>query len=517
MAKLGRLSAGGVFPAFAGAARGRCSAAFVGGASRVLVDVRSLIMTRSHLSVFVLVCVAGSSTAWSQQAGVPRGARPAADVGGEPAPLDWRAEWRRTRNKIIEADPTLAADPTSLLVQFSANATAEEIADTLTIMGARTIETWPLVPGLHHVAIDMNAGDALPLMEAVGAAMGVVEYVEQDDLYHLFATPNDTFYSLLWGMNNTGQTVNNDRGTANADIDANLAWDVWTGSSSFVVGMADSGILRTHQDLAANIWTNPGEIAGNGIDDDRNGYIDDTWGWDFYNNDNNPTDDNGHGSHTAGTVGAAGNNGVGVTGVCWNVKLAGLKIGSASGSISVSAAVSAINYCVGKGIRLSNHSWGGGASNTSLSNAITNARNAGHLLVCAAGNGGADGRGDNNDSIPSYPASYTQDNIISVAAIDNDNRLATFSNFGATSVDLAAPGVTIASTSNSSTSAYVYLDGTSMATPAVTGVAALVWSRNPTWTYAQVRSKLLTTTKAVSALSGKCATGGCVNANNAIR
>jgi subtilisin family serine protease len=430
----------------------------------------------------------------------------------------WIAEWRQSRNDALAADPTLEFDPTSLLVQFAPGTTQAEINAALLIVGGQTIETFDLVPDLAHITTGMTVPDAIQILNDFGNATGIVVYAEPDDFYHTYATPNDTFYSLEWGLNNTGQTVaSTDTGTANADIDANLAWDVTTGSSSFVVGMADSGILRTHEDLAANIWTNPGEVAGNGIDDDGNGRIDDTWGWDFWNNDNNPTDDNGHGTHTAGTVGAVGNNAKGVAGVCWNVKLAGLKIGSASGSISTSAAVSALGYCTGKGIKVSNHSWGGGASNASLNTAITNARTAGHLLICASGNGGADGRGDNNNTTPQYPASYTQDNIIAVAAIDNDNRLATFSNYGSTSVDLAAPGVNIASTYNSATNAYIYLNGTSMATPHVTGVAALVWGRNPTWTYSQVRSKLLSTTKPLSSLTGRCVTGGCVNANNAVR
>ncbi|MFM7807561.1 MAG: S8 family peptidase, partial [Planctomycetota bacterium] len=325
-------------------------------------------------------------------------------------------------------------------------------------------------------------------------------------------TPNDPSYGVMWGLNNTGQTVNRDAGTANADIDCNLAWDVTTGSAATVVGMCDSGLRRTHQDMGGNVWTNPGEIAGNGVDDDGNGYVDDTWGWDFWNNDNNPTDDNGHGTHTAGTVGARGNNGVGVTGVCWSVSMVGLKIGSANGSISVSAAVSALNYCVTKGIKLSNHSWGGGTYSSSLDAAITSARNAGHLLICAAGNNGT-----NNDTTASYPASYTQDNIIAVAATDNDNRLASFSNYGATRVDLGAPGVNVYSTYGKNDSAYQYLNGTSMATPHVTGVAALVWTVNPTWSYSQVRSKILSTVKPISALSGKTVTGGVLNANSAVR
>ncbi|MBM4109555.1 MAG: subtilase [Phycisphaerae bacterium] len=440
---------------------------------------------------------------------------PGSPVG--PDEGDWRAEWYARRNVLVESNPKLTVDPGSILVQFHPASTLAAREGALARMGGRTIRTWSLVPGLHHVAVSRPVGESLRALQLAALVdQSPVIYAEPDSLARLGATPNDTYYSLLWGLNNTGQTVNRDRGTANADIDADLAWDVITGGN-VAVGMADSGIRASHEDLAANRWTNPGEIAGNGLDDDGNGYVDDTWGWDFWNNDNNPSDDNGHGSHTAGTVGAAGNNGKGVVGVCWSVRLAGLKIGSASGSVSISAAIGSLDYCVGKGIRLSNHSWGGGSFSAALNSAISAAQAAGHLLVCAAGNGGADGRGDNNDALPHYPSSYAQDNIISVAAIDNDNKLAKFSNYGATSVDVGAPGVTIASCYNSSDAAYVYMNGTSMATPHVTGVAALVWAQNPGWTYSQVRSKILSSVKPVAALAGKSATGGCVNANNAVR
>lgn len=457
-----------------------------------------------------------TSVAWSIAcvAGLTASALAVGGASGDDLCGPWCKEWRKTRNTLMDADPTLKFDPTSILVRFDP-ATPEAKRDALRLLvGGRVVETFDIVPGLEHWAFendDVDVVQAVDLVGEVGKAMGIVEFAELDLISHMNAIPNDTFFSLQWGLHNTGQTVNGDPGTANADMDCPEAWNIITGGS-FVVGMADSGIRKTHEDLAANIWTNPGEIAGNGIDDDANGRVDDTWGWDFYNNDNNPNDDNGHGTHTAGTVGAVGNNAKGVAGVCWSVKLAGLKIGSRTGSISISAAVSALGYCTGKGIKVSNHSWGGGGFSSSLNTAITNARTAGHMLICAAGNGGADGIGDNNDSIPSYPASYSQDNIIAVAALNNDNGLASFSNYGATSVDVGAPGVMIASTYNSSNSSYVYLDGTSMATPHVTGVAALVWMRNPTWTYAQVRSKIFTSGYSVPALSGKSTTGKAVDA-----
>ena len=428
--------------------------------------------------------------------------------------LDWRDDWRRNRNIFIESDPSLRFDPTSVMVMFASGTSEDQKAFIRAAIGGATVETWASVPGLEHLAIPGRVKDAIAVVSMLGEATRAVEFVEPDFVAHLSGIPNDPGFGNLWAMNNTGQTVNADAGVSGADIDANLAWDVATGSASMVVGMADSGFNSSHEDLAANRWTNPGEIANNGIDDDANGRIDDVWGWDFYNNDKDPTDDNGHGTHTAGTVGAVGNNGKGVAGVCWNVRLAGLKIGSRTGSILLSAGISAVDYCIAKGIKVSNHSWGGGSFSSSFDALVTRARAAGHLLVCAAGNNGA-----NSETAPQYPASYAQDNVLAVAATDNNDALATFSNYGATRVDLAAPGVTILSTyiKNNSNGTYAYLSGTSMATPHVTGAAALVWGRNPSWTYLDVRAKLLSSVRAIPALSGKCVSGGVLNLNNAVR
>lgn len=428
----------------------------------------------------------------------------------------WKAQWRARRNAIIDADPNLKQDPTSILVQFAVDAPQTHVALMRDLVVGRTVDKWDLTPGLEHIAIETGVDEALVMLNGVGKLLGVVEYAEPDYIYKLFATPNDSFYSLLWGLNNTGQTVAGDPGVNDADIDAAEAWNTIT-TTTMPIAVCDSGLLRTHQDIAGNLWTNPGEIAGNGRDDDGNGRIDDTQGWDFYFNDNNPDDGNGHGTHVAGTIGAKGNNGVGVTGVNWNCKLVSLRIANASGSISSTAAINAINYCVGKGIKISNHSWGGGAYSSSMFNTISAARTAGHLVIAAAGNGGADGVGDNNNVTPQYPASYNLDNIISVAAMNNDWNRASFSNYGSTTVDLAAPGVLIASCYRTSTTSYVYLDGTSMATPHVTGVAALVWTRYPTWTYSQVRSRILSTVTPRSNWSGVVATGGVLNAAAAVQ
>lgn len=419
------------------------------------------------------------------------------------AATDLAAVARAADQAALEADPDLEFFPNSILVKFADEAPFEIRDAYRQLAGAALIRGYTLVPGLEHIAI----GSDVPTALAYFRGLPFVEYAEPDYVQRFAATPNDSYFSLQWGCHNTGQTVNGDPGTADADIDAVEAWDISTGSSSFVVAVIDSGTQWSHPDLDGNIWTNPGETI-NGLDDDGNGYVDDIRGWDFYSNDNNPDDADGHGTHTAGTVGAEGNNSTGVAGVCWTVKIMPLRfIGPFGGSTS--DAIEAMQYLTNKGVKVSNNSWGGGGFSQGLSDAINASKNVGHIFVAAAGNAGT-----NNDSSPFYPATYSLDNIISVAATDNDDQKASFSNYGATTVDLGAPGVLIASTYRGSQ--YVYMDGTSMASPHVAGVAALVYIKNPSWTYAQVRSQILSTTRAISALSGRCVTGGVVNAAAAL-
>jgi uncharacterized repeat protein (TIGR01451 family) len=270
-----------------------------------------------------------------------------------------------------------------------------------------------------------------------------VEYAEPNYLRHAMALPNDTDFGLLWGLQNTGQTVNGTTGTADADIDAQEAWDITTGSSSVIIAVVDSGVAWEHPDLAANIWTNPGETAGNGIDDDGNGFVDDVHGWDFVDNDNDPTanDDPGHGTHVAGTIAAVGNNATGVTGVMWTAQIMPVRFLDALGSGSVSDEILAINYAIDNGAKIINASYGSSQSSLSEQTAISAANAAGLLFVAAAGNAAA-----NTDNTPSYPASYDLPNIISVAASDQNDDLAFFSNYGVTTVDLVAPGTNTYST-----------------------------------------------------------------------
>ena len=332
-----------------------------------------------------------------------------------------------------------------------------------------------------------------------------VAMVEPDYIVTADVIPNDPNFGSLYGMHNTGQTG----GTADADIDAPEAWDLATGSGNVVVGVIDTGVQYNHPDLNANMWRNPGEVAGNLVDDDANGLVDDVFGADYVNNDGNPMDDNGHGTHVAGTIGAIGNNGIGVAGVSWRVQIMALKFLGAGGSGAISNAVKCLDYAVAKGAIITNNSWGGGGFSSAMSTALNNARAAGHLFIAAAGNSNS-----NNDALPHYPSSYTHDNVLAVAATDRNDARAGFSSYGATSVDLAAPGVGILSTYGTT---YVSMSGTSMATPHVAGAAALVWDAHPTWTYAEVAAALLNTVDAKPNLAGIVATGGRLNVDAAVR
>ncbi len=425
--------------------------------------------------------------------------------------LKWGVESLEPRT-LMTADVTASLDLTGLhtdleqydssriLVRFQENIST--LPESL-MLGTRVESAVPLVSGLHEVSLDhgVSVDDAL----AVYRESPFVLYAEPNYRVSLQLAPNDTNYSSLWGLNNAGQQG----GLVDADIDASEAWNITTGNNNLVVAVIDTGVDYSHPELATNMWVNPGEVRGNGIDDDRNGYVDDVYGYDFANNDADPMDDNGHGTHVAGTIGARGNNGSGVVGVSWNTKIMALKFLDRSGSGYTSSAIRALDYAVKMGVKVSNNSWGGVGYDQSLSNAVSRAQAAGHIFVVAAGNGGSDGIGDNNDTRPDYPATFTQNNIITVAATDRNDRLASFSNYGAASVDLAAPGVSILSTVPRGS--YSTFSGTSMAAPHVTGAIALLWSKFPTLTYRQVIDTLLQNTDKVSGLAGKMVSGGRLN------
>ncbi|MEY4182801.1 MAG: hypothetical protein RLZZ217_1427 [Planctomycetota bacterium] len=414
----------------------------------------------------------------------------------DPAPLS-------PVKQLLEQGADIKFDPFSVLVRFDLAADPAAIERAIALVDGRVAQVYDVVPGLVHLEIGVPVDRALAALNQLKC----VRYAEPDWVCKATSVPNDPSFGNLWGMRNTGQTVNSDPGVAGADSRAHLAWDSFTGSSTFVVAIIDDGTNRTHPDLAANMWTNPGEIAGDGIDNEGNGYVDDTWGYDFYQRDSDPTG-TGHGTHTAGTVGAVGNNGVGVAGVMWSCKLMALRFLGPNGGVT-SDAILSVQYANGKRVRVSNNSWGGGGFSQALYDAINAGKAANHLFVAASGNSGI-----NSDTSPAYPGAYNLDNIINVAATDNNDGRASFSNYGSTTVDIGAPGVNILSTYG--TNGYSYLNGTSMACPHVAGAVALVTAANPTLTYAQVRSRILSTARPVASLSGRCVTGGVVDIAAAI-
>ncbi|MBA7602382.1 hypothetical protein ES703_09471 [subsurface metagenome] len=358
-----------------------------------------------------------------------------------------------------------------------------------------------------------------------------VLYAEPNYKYRLFVIPNDPRFSEMWGLDNTGQTG----GTVDADIDAPEAWDIHTGDPEIIVAVSDTGIDYNHPDLADNMWVNTEELNGEpDVDDDGNGYVDDIYGYDFagaYKDD--PADGDGdpcdmlfHGTHVAGTIGAVGNNGEGIVGVCWNVKLMALKIFADDHAILpdllVGDAVEAIGYAIDNGAKIMNVSWGGYDYSQSLYDAIANAGVAGLLFVAAAGND----YGNDNDFNPVYPASYDLDNIISVMATDQDDQMSFFSNYGATSVDVGEPGTDILSTTPTYETAgmmvygistdYASLSGTSMAAPHIAGGCALVWSQYPSLPPKIVKGILLKAVEPVLASPRLCLSGGRINLHKAL-
>lgn len=423
---------------------------------------------------------------------------------------------QRENDKEIYANDRIIVKFKAEAEPMDVDAAAEEI---VRVPGVRA-ETLTKRPqgGTHLIRLNGN----LSVEEAVRRAKDDprVEFAEPD--YFVYATdtvPNDPRFSDLWGMSSIGcsQCAADQQSLS---IDATRAWDITTGSDNIVVAVLDTGVDLQHEDLAANAWVNPGEIAGNGKDDDGNGYIDDINGWNFYD-DNNQTfkssQEDFHGTHVAGSIGAVGNNGKGVAGVAWHVKLMVLKfLGGTQGKGSTSNAVLGINYAIdmrtrGVNVRVINASWGGGNDSQALRQAIAAANDAGILFVAAAGNGGT-----NIDNNPDFPASYARDlpNAISVAALGQDGYMASFSNYGHDSVSLAAPGTNILSTYPGGI--YQTLQGTSMSTPYVSGIAVLLWAHEPSLTPSQVRQRIIDTSEPSAPLVSKLARSGRANAYDAL-
>lgn len=358
--------------------------------------------------------------------------------------------------------------------------------------------------GIFLLSINENALDGI----SKAKAFGEIEYAEPNWVYHHDAISNDTYFTngSLWGMNGTYGS-----GAASA-------WAAGhTGSASVYIGIIDEGYMYSHEDLIANAGVNSGEIPSDKIDNDGNGYIDDVYGWDFDGNNNTVFDGVGddHGTHVAGTIGGVGGNGKGVVGINWNVKLLDAKFLGNRGGTTANA-VKAVDYFTGlknKGLNIiaTNNSWGGGGFSQSLLEAIQRMNAADILFIAAAGNSGTD-----NDATASYPSNYDVPNVIAVAAIANQGALASFSQYGKTTVDLGAPGVGIWSTVPKSSkgaviSGYASYNGTSMATPHVTGAVALYASTRPGVTAVQIKAAILSSVIQTASLTGKTVTGGRLN------
>jgi subtilisin family serine protease len=405
-----------------------------------------------------------------------------------------------------------SASEERIIVKFKDGQNESKRAGVLKRAAARLAKRFARL-GIDVLAVDRTRGVARTIEELV--ASGTVEYAEPDFVVELAATqPNDPLLPEMWALENRGQTF----GVVDADIDAPEAWDTSTGDPSVVVAVIDTGVDYTHEDLAANMWMNPGEVR-DGVDNDGNGYVDDIHGINAISGSGDPFDDAGHGTHVAGTIAAVADNGIGIAGVAPNVRIMALKFITPENEGFVSDAIECIEYAsvmktvYGVNVRLSSNSWrwtwfNGGSE--ALYDAIVHSEQAGILFVAAAGNE----RHSNDFGWIAYPASYDLDSIVGVACSEESDRLCDFSNHGVRSVDLAAPGRDILSTLPGNQ--YAKWSGTSMATPHVAGVAALLASIDPDGDALGLKSLLLNTVDRLDSLAGRVASGGRLNAANAL-
>jgi subtilisin family serine protease len=446
---------------------------------------RSLVCKRSIVAAVAIAAVGGLSTTTSSQG---RRSRPLILIGGRGA---------ISQEVIVRfKEPAPSVEAQGVEQQIDADE-AESIAPGLKRMRSRSFDTQTLLDYLR--------------------AHPAIAYVEPNYVVSKSATPSDPRFPTLWGLRNVGQTIAGKPGVSGADIAATKAWNVTVGSRSNVVAVIDSGVDYTHKDLAANIWTAPAAftvvIGGRSITCAAG-----THGFNVIARSCYPRDDDNHGTHVAGIIGAVGNDGSGVTGVNWKASIMPLKILDAAGNGTIADAITAIELAIqtkkafaatrGANVRVLSNSWNGGGFSQALLDEINKAHLNGMLFVASAGN---DGR--SNVSQPSYPASYKAANLIAVAATDNQDHRAAFSNYGS-SVALAAPGVAIQSTTMGNT--YAYMSGTSMAVPHVSGAAALVLAKCALDT-AGVKRALLDNAEPVGALTGWVATGGRLNVDRALR
>ncbi len=373
------------------------------------------------------------------------------------------------------------AVPGQLVVAFTPGSTEEQQQRAVQRAGGTIVKRIASIGGA-LVSVDPSQTDQAARQLARDP---VVRFVEPNLVLRAFQVPNDPLFGNEWGLRNVGQAG----GTAGADVHATSAWDMTT-SAGTTVAVVDTGVDRSHPDLAPNIWTSP--VTGSP-------------GWNFIDGSPDSNDDAGHGTHVAGIIGARGNNGIGIAGIDWNIKIMPLKFLDANGQGNTADAADAIGYAVANGARVVNASWGGPDFSEALYEAVQSAGTKGVLFVAAAGNDG-----QNTDASHEYPADFNLPNVVSVAATDRNDNLADFSNFGPGSVGLGAPGDDIYSTVPPATdpSGYTSFSGTSMATPFVSGAAALYLSTHPQATPDQIRTAILQTVDPLPALAGKVASGG---------
>lgn len=395
-----------------------------------------------------------------------------------------------------------------LLVRFDGDSTSDERAEARQRSGTKLEVRLP-VANLELLRLDpgISLAEATTRLEDQDSVL----YAEPNFYRRLARTPNDSLFGQLWGLENTGQSVLGVTGALDADIDATNAWNVSTGVPAITVAVIDSGLDLDHRDLAPNIWTNPGESGAgketNGRDDDLNGLTDDFRGWDWASSDNDPRDSHGHGTHVAGTIGARGDDGFGVAGVAWNARLMALRVLDNQGIGTVANVIQAYVYAQRMGAKVVNASLGGGQFSRSEFDALRALPSG--LFVVAAGNEASD-----NDQRPAYPCAYDVGNVVCVAASDQQDGLASFSNYGATTVDLAAPGTNILSAWPGG--GHAFLSGTSMATPHVSGAAALVFSKNAGASPVAVKNALLQSVDPKAGLARAVASGGRLNVARAL-
>ncbi len=400
-------------------------------------------------------------------------------------------------------------EPGIVLVKFRKTLERSRLEATVAQLGLRRIQPTSSV-GVERLALAGNPRETVPEAARRISAHPQVVYAEPNYEIGLLAEPNDPLYGELWGMNNTGQTG----GTADADIDALEAWGIAVGSRDVIVAVLDTGVDYNHPDLKDNMWINQDEIEGNGIDDDNNGYVDDVRGWNFENETNDPADWYGHGTHCAGTIGAVGNNSVGVAGVNWRVSIMPLMIiGNQDKPTFCLDAAEGIKYAVDNGAHIMSCSWWTIQHySETLEDAVVYADQQGVILVAAAGN---DNRDDDDPNYHHWPSEWPYDNIIAVAATNHNDGRAYFSNWGLTTVDVGAPGMDILSTSMGG--GYELGSGTSMATPHVAGAVALIKSIRPELSVAEIRNFLFTTIDPIPDLQGLTVTGGRINVHKMLQ